>query len=117
MSRFYLQNISRYNNLVFPVATYTASVIFIFSYSVIFVELRKSSKNNKIQKSVGAGGTVALGANSAAGAAAAKDEAKTEVYFKHVFYMSFIRLSYVMNDLIKKNNDGVQNRLYLLRIK
>ena len=69
------------------------SVIFMISFSVIFVELRKSSKNNKIQKSVGAGGTVALGANSAAGAVAAKDEAKTEVYFKHVFYMSFMRLS------------------------
>ena len=76
VSRFYLQNISRYNNLVFPVATYTASVIFVFSYSIIFMELRKSSKN-KIQKSTGGGGAVASGAT--------KDEAKAEVCVPTVF--------------------------------
>ena len=45
VTRFHLQNIARYNNLVFPIATYSASVVFIISYAVIFVEMKKSAKN------------------------------------------------------------------------
>lgn len=51
VTRFYFQNIARYNNLVFPIATYSASVVFIISYGVIFMEMRKSTKN--ISKNMG----------------------------------------------------------------
>ena len=50
VTRFYLNNIARYNNLVFPVATYTASSIFIAAYAAIFLELKKSAKNTSKNK-------------------------------------------------------------------
>ena len=47
ISRFHLNNIGRYNNLVFPVATYSSTILFIISYLAIFHSLRESSKNVK----------------------------------------------------------------------
>uniref|UniRef100_A0A7M5WKD4 G-protein coupled receptors family 1 profile domain-containing protein n=2 Tax=Clytia hemisphaerica TaxID=252671 RepID=A0A7M5WKD4_9CNID len=67
VTRFYLNNIGRYNNLVFPIATYSASIIFIISYTIIFIEMRKSSKN--------------VGAGSRKGTKAASEQDKAEYRF------------------------------------
>ena len=115
ISRFYLHNISRYNNLVFPVATYTASVIFIISYSVIFVELRKSSKL-KTQKSNRVDSRM-----STAAEVASKDERKKEVLCQShlclftlvlsIFYIVFLLMT------LLKHRDKQTPAFLLLLVK
>ena len=111
VTRFYLHNISRYNNLVFPVATYTAFVIFVFSYSVIFVELRKTSKR-KTQKSSKVNSRV----NVAAGATS-KDETKTEVLCQsHLCLIKTLVLSrfytmFLLMALLKHQDTQIQEKL------
>lgn len=48
VSRFLLSNVDKYNNLVFPVLTYTATIFFVACYTAIFVVLRRS--NNKLKQ-------------------------------------------------------------------
>ncbi|XP_057310147.1 trace amine-associated receptor 13c-like [Hydractinia symbiolongicarpus] len=48
VSRFLLSNVEKYNNLVFPVLTYTATIFFVACYTAIFVVLRRS--NNKLKQ-------------------------------------------------------------------
>lgn len=42
--RFYVKDIERYNNLVFPIATYSTTAVFVICYNVIFKTIRKSRK-------------------------------------------------------------------------
>lgn len=42
--RFYVKDIERYSNLVFPIATYSTTVVFVICYNVIFKTIRKSRK-------------------------------------------------------------------------
>ena len=45
ISRFKLMNVDRYNNLVFPISTYTTTVLFGTCYSKIYISIRQSSRN------------------------------------------------------------------------
>ena len=42
IARFKLSDVDRYNNLVFPISSYATTVVFIFSYSLIFKTVRDS---------------------------------------------------------------------------
>uniref|UniRef100_A0A7M5WM37 G-protein coupled receptors family 1 profile domain-containing protein n=2 Tax=Clytia hemisphaerica TaxID=252671 RepID=A0A7M5WM37_9CNID len=43
ISRFELSNVEKYNNMVFPISSYTTSVVFVFCYSFIYKVVRDSS--------------------------------------------------------------------------
>ena len=45
ISRFKLMDVDRYNNLVFPISTYTTTVLFGVCYSKIYISIRQSSRN------------------------------------------------------------------------
>lgn len=48
LTRFYLKNIERYNNLVFPISTYTAVVVFLVCYMMLYKTLKKSYRMRRL---------------------------------------------------------------------
>ena len=44
ISRFHLSNVEKYNNLLFPISTYSATIFFAVSYMIIFMSIRRSSQ-------------------------------------------------------------------------
>ena len=47
VSRFHLSDVERYNNLVFPISTYTTTAVFIVCYAMIYREIRASRTNRR----------------------------------------------------------------------
>ena len=50
IARFKLSNVEKYNNMIFPISSYTATVIFFICYTIIY-KVVKNSSNSSIGKS------------------------------------------------------------------
>ena len=51
MSKYYLKDINRYTDLIFPIATYSVTIIFIACYAAIIFTVYRSSNNSSLRKS------------------------------------------------------------------
>ena len=51
ISKYYLKNIERYTDLIFPIATYSVTIIFIACYAAIIFTVYRSSNNSNLRKS------------------------------------------------------------------